>query len=253
MVEVHWAVDASHLGWAVADMEGRFVAQGLWTLQSWKAIRKTHAKEFFAAKMAVSIAYQSGMKVLHLYGDNDYIYSNREELERQHPNMKVEVVMLGKETTPSGKLNPAGYWSKNFKLDENLQIQALDEKMQSLLKEFEATNNMIRNHFTGKRLLEEEKKTESSSDEEWVLRIRLDNLKMSARLSNCLKNENIFTIGDLIQCSQGRLMRILVSDAVMKLFNYWIRWERNTGWFWNWERGLILEMRGMMKVRAKVF
>ena len=26
MVEAHWAVDASHVGWAVADMEGRLVA-----------------------------------------------------------------------------------------------------------------------------------------------------------------------------------------------------------------------------------
>ena len=207
MLEVHWAVDASHLGWAVADMEGRLVAQGPWTLQSREAIRKTHAKEFFVARMAVSIAYQSGVKVLHIYGDNDYTYSHREELERQHPDMKVEVVMLRKETAFSGKFNPADYWSKNFKMDGRLGLQNWDEGMDSMLKEIKATNNMIRNYFTKKRRLEE-KKTESSFDEERVLKIRLDNLNMSTRLSNLSRSENIVTIGDLMKCSPRRLLRI---------------------------------------------
>ena len=208
MTEVHWAVDASGLGWAVADIEGRLVAQGLWTLQSWEAIRKTHAKEFFAAKMAVSIAYQCRVKVLHLYGDNDYIYSNREKLERQHPDIKVKVVTLRKETVFSRELNPADYWSKHFKTDGRLGLQDWDEGMSSMLQEMKATNNMIRNYFTEKKFFEEEKKTEPSSGEEMVLKIRLEDLNMSTRLSNLSRTNNIVTIGDLIKYSPRRLLSI---------------------------------------------
>ncbi|MCY4030496.1 MAG: hypothetical protein OXF05_00065 [Hyphomicrobiales bacterium] len=207
MVEAHWAVDASHVGWAVADMEGRLVAHAPWTFQSQETIRKTHAKEFFAARMAVSIAYHSGVRILHLYGDNDYMYSNREELDRQHPDMKVEVVMLREENNFSKKFNPADYWSKNFKLDGRLRMQDWDESMHNMLKEFKATNSMIRNHFAEERLIRE-KKAKSSFDEERVLKIRLDDLKISVRLSNCLMNENISTIGDLMKYSRRRLFTI---------------------------------------------
>lgn len=235
VVEVHWAVDASQHGWAVADMEGRLVAQGPWTDQSQEAIRKMHAKEFFAAKMAVFIAHQMEVKVLRLYGDNDYIYSNREELERQHPNMKVEVVMLRKETNPSGKFNPADYWSKNFKLDGRLGLQDWNENMGNLLKEMKATNGMIRKHFADKKLLEE-KKAESSFGKEEILKIRLDDLGVSTRLSNLSRTNNIVTIGDLIKHSPKNLLRMpnfgpgCLSEVVQLLDRIENKYDVVLGW-----------------------